>query len=205
MRGVALASAGAALAVVAAACSPEIGPGTYFCGPEEYCPPDLECDPDTFTCDLPSAVQPFSCPTGGQVREPDDSMDAAFSLGSIACGQSAIENGVGCIADGTDEDYLAITLDHDCSGDDPHLDVRVSFPVALVPLEVTILDDTGAEVAQGELCTTSPNYSGRDTLCLELRPEQGTYYVRVRPADHGDCGGDCRFNEYLIDVRHRLA
>jgi hypothetical protein len=195
----------AAFLLALAACSPEIGPGTYYCGPEQYCPPDLACDPSTYTCQLPSSVDPFSCPLGTDAREPDDSTAVAFALGSVACGGEPLEGGTGCIDDGADEDWLELVFDRECQGSDPHLQIRVSFPIALVPLELALLDDQGGEVAAAEPCTSEPNYTGLDTLCLDVRPPDGTYYVRVRAAGHSDCDGDCRFNQYFIDVRHLLA
>jgi hypothetical protein len=190
----------------AAACEPAIGPGAYYCGPDELCPPGLACDPGSFTCERPANVQPFACPGGSQDPEPDGDPDSAQALGTLSCGVNPLEGAVGCIAAGSDEDYLQLALgDTPCAGDDPHLDVRLRFPIGLVPLELALLDDSGAEVAAGEVCAGGPNFTGLESLCLAALPPPGTYYLRIRAGSGGDCGGACRFNQYLLDVRFLLA
>ena len=50
--------------LVSSACSPEIGKGTYFCGPERFCPPDMECDDPSYTCDSPRISMLVGSPEG---------------------------------------------------------------------------------------------------------------------------------------------
>jgi hypothetical protein len=197
-------AAGLALVVVLGACTPEIGAGTYFCGPEMFCAPDLACNPTTFTCETPASFAAFTCPTNAEASEPDDDLATASSLGPLTCGVAPAAD-PGCIATGDDVDTIRFDFEPTCQGEDPHVAVTLQFPVATVPLELSLVDDSGAVLATGEPCTPEPNYTGMDWLCLRALPTAGTYYVRVRAAVDGDCDGTCRFNQYLLAVAYRLA
>ncbi|HUH02469.1 MAG TPA: hypothetical protein VML75_10760 [Kofleriaceae bacterium] len=186
-------------------CQPEIGPGTYYCGPERFCPPNLACDDSSFTCINAIAVAPFECPAMSQDAEPDDSQATAADLGALACG-TVVTNSEGCVADADQADYYRFENAVACTGTNPHLELKLRFPVATVALVLEILDEAGQVVATGEPCTPEPNFSGRDHLCLEMAPDQAIYYIRVRVADDApDCDGDCRHNQYLLDVVYPLA
>lgn len=195
-----------ALLALAGACSPEIGSGTYYCGPERLCPPDLECDDPTFTCERPSVAERFSCPGASQATEPDDSAGEAQDLGALACGLPILENRIGCVADQDDVDHIELELADECVGDDPHLEVSMRFPVALVPLSIELLDDDGEVIATGELCTPSGDATGTDLLCIDQRIPPGRYMLRIRSMEPApDCDGDCHHNSYQLDVGYPLA
>jgi hypothetical protein len=194
------------LALAGAACSPDIGKGTYYCGPERFCPPDMECDDPSYTCESPRLAQPFACPTGSQALEPDDSSEQAPDEGSLACGDSLVGERIGCIAGEGDEDVLGFDIAGECVGDDPHLEVTVRFPIAFVPLAVDLLDESGATLVEGVLCTPSGDATGTDRLCIEQPLAPGRYYLRVRAAPDGpDCDGDCHHNQYTLIVGYPLA
>lgn len=187
------------------ACQPDIGPGTYYCGPERLCPPDLRCDDTSFSCVNEISVDPFVCPEASQDSEPDDGEATAIALGDLVCG-AVLTNSEGCISGSDAADYYRFDNPTTCNGSNPHLELKLRFPVATVPLTVEVLDDAGQVVATGEPCTPEPNFSGRDHMCLELVPSQAAYYIRVRVADDApDCDGDCRHNQYLLDVVFPLA
>jgi hypothetical protein len=194
-----------ALVALLVGCSPEIGSGTYYCGPERFCPPDLECDDPTYTCERPTVAQEFSCPEGSQGAEPDDLDAQAQEVGTLACGLPILEQRIGCIDD-DDADHIAFDLDETCVGDDPHLEVDLRFPIALVPLAVELLDDDGDVMAEGVLCTPSGDATGTERICIEQRIEPGHYILRIQPvADAPDCDGECHHNSYQIDVGYPLA
>jgi hypothetical protein len=189
-----------------AACTPDIGKGTYFCGPERYCPPDMACDDPTYTCDSPRIAKRFTCPAGSQALEPDDSADQASDEGEMGCGASLVGERVGCLDAEGDEDYLAFDLTSDCVGQDPHLEVTLRFPIAFVPLAMDLLDEGGNTVADGVFCTLSGDDTGNDRVCIERPLEPGRYFLRVRAAPGGpDCDGDCHYNQYTIVVAYPLA
>lgn len=185
--------------VVAVGCAPQIDKGTYYCGPERFCPPDLVCDEPTFTCEVASLADAFVCPDGSEAFEPDDGEDDAHDLGATQCGQPLVDVLVGCL-EGDDVDHLRLTYDDGCSGADPHLEIDVSFPVAFAPVRAVLHDASGAEVAAGEPCTPVNDLSGSDVLCIEASPPTGVYFLRLELQGELDCDGECRFNQYRVDV-----
>jgi|GEM_PF-1523885 len=194
-------------ALLTAACSPDIGSGTYFCGPERLCPPDLTCDDTSYTCVTPASAMPFSCPAGFDDTEPDSDMANARDLGELECGVPAIQNATSCVVAGDAGDYYKFVYNQDCQGANPHLEIRLRYPIALVPLQLELLDGSGTVLASGELCTSPIDTTGRDRVCIDIPPVTGTtYYVRVvRPADAPNCDGDCDSNQYLLDILFPLS
>ena len=194
----------ASVALVAS-CEPDIGSGSYFCGPEMFCAPHLACNPNTFSCESPGLFGAFECPAGSELSEPNDDTDNAEELGKLECGiNPAVMKR--CIAPGGagDEDVYRFEIENNCTGN-PRLDVALQFPVGLVPLEISLIDENGAEVLPAEPCTPDVNVTGMDTVCIEGLPPTGTYFLRVRAASDSDCDGDCRHNQYLLRVRYPLT
>ncbi len=186
-------------------CTPEIGPGTYYCGPERLCPPDLVCDENLFTCVRDVQVVPFACPEGAEVAEPDGTLAEAEDGGPLACGD-ALATHPGCLAAGDQADTVAFEVPTTCAGSDPHLSVSLRFPVALAPLRVELLDGSGGALDEGQDCTPLENFTGKRHLCIDRPLEPGTYHLRVTADPEGaDCGGDCRYNSYTLDVLFPLS
>ncbi len=196
-----------ALIASVAACTPDIGPGTYFCGPERLCPPELSCDDTSYTCVVDTSVLPFQCPEGYEQFEPDDDMSTARDLGELECGLPPLQNGGSCLLTGDGPDYYTFTYNGNCMGSNPHLEIRLRFPIAHVPLQVELLDGSGSVLAAGEICTSPIDTSGRERVCIDIPPVTGTtYFVKVsRAVDGPDCDGDCSFNQYLLDIQFPLA
>lgn len=196
-----------AAALIAAACTPDIGRGTYYCGPERLCPPDLACDENRFTCEVPSDVSPFECPEGSEAGEPDDTAAEAGDLGALACGSpDPLYDAAGCIAGPGDVDLYRFDYDPACPGADPHIEVAVRFPIALVPLSVELLDAGEAVVESATLCTPPGDRTGTDRVCLEARLEAGTYFLRIRAADGApDCDGECHHASYRANMTLPLS
>ncbi|RMH41685.1 MAG: hypothetical protein D6689_10350 [Deltaproteobacteria bacterium] len=187
-------------AVAMAACEPEIGPGTYFCGPEMLCPPDLSCDPLTYTCERPAAVRPFACPEGTEADEPNEDADAATPLGRLACGGAgAVTNG--CIARSGDVDVYAFKLD-ECLAPGARLLVSARFPIAMAPLSVQVRDAAGEIVTTAQLCTPDPDFTGTERVCAELPKGPAAYTVSVQLAGGGDCAGACAYNLYELRAEY---
>jgi len=192
------------LALLAASgCDPEIGTGTYFCGPELFCPPNLECNPNDFTCELPGSFEAFSCPSGSQSSEPNESTSEALEIGELACNLTGAPRTL-CISDFDDVDYVSFEVG-DCFGSDPHVEVEIRYPVAMAPLSFDIVDENDDVITTGEPCTPDQNFTGMDWMCAQLPPTPGRYFVRVRATGDADCDGECRFNQYLLYVRFPVA
>jgi len=196
-----------ALILALAACTPEIGTGTYFCGPERLCPPELSCDDTSYTCIAPSSVDPFVCPEGFDDTEPDDEMSTAQDLGELDCGLNLLQAANSCLQAGSGADYYTFTYNGNCQGANPHLAIQMRYPIALVPLQLELIDGNGTVVATGDYCTQSNDSSGRESLCIDTPPVTGTtYFVKVsRDPDGPDCDGDCDFNQYLLNIAFPLA
>jgi hypothetical protein len=188
----------------AAGCSPEIGAGTYYCGPERLCPPDLVCDEPTYTCESDIIARPFECAEGTEVHEPDGELATARDLMVARCGSPVLGDHRGCLAAGDSADLFRFEIASICSGEDPHLTLTLSYTTAFTPMVLEVLDDQGNVVATAEPCSAST--TGTDSVCLELEPQVGIFHVRVRLDDGApDCGGDCRYNHYWLDIQYPLA
>lgn len=191
---------------LSAACSPDIGTGTYFCGPDRLCPPDLECDDNTFVCESRQGADRFECPAGSESSEPDDSRGDALEAGPIACGAPLFPQVVtGCVADAEDRDHIAFELEQECTGEDPHVEITLRYPIALVALEMSLLDEDGDVVADGEICTLSGDATGMERVCIDRPLDPGAYVLRIRSTGVGDCDGDCPHNQYVLDISYPLA
>jgi hypothetical protein len=193
-----------ALVAAAAACSPEIGAGTYYCGPERLCPPHLSCDEPTFTCESDIIAEPFACAEGSEAYEPDNDVASARELGNASCGTAVLGDYRGCLAAGDVADLYRFEVPSICSGEDPHLTFKLSYTIAFTPMVLELIDDQGNVVATAEPCEA--NSTGTDSVCLELDPQVGTVLVRVRLDDTApDCDGQCRYNHYWLDIQYPLA
>lgn len=178
------------------ACEPDINPGTYYCGPEEDCPPDLACDGPSDTCVLPSTAMPFVCPADSNLDEPDDTPATARDLGITGCGAQAFSE-TGCLDDASDVDHVTFTTAAGCTS----IDLRLRAPVAWALPTIELLDDTGAVVATG---TVTDELDETGLVHLELMATvtaQTTYTARTRLADGTpDCGGACAYTWYQLSV-----
>jgi hypothetical protein len=190
-------------ALTAAACTPEIGSGTYFCGPERFCPPEQVCDDSSFTCVNPLLAEPFSCPDGSQAAEPDDVLADARDLGVLTLTQPTVLGAqAGCIPTADDVDLVELECDATCAESGGRLEITARYPVAFLPVGVELLDDTGNVLVSAELCTPSVDYTGMDYLCIDHDPSVGVYYVRAAGvAGAPDCDGGCGFNRYSLDIK----
>jgi hypothetical protein len=184
-------------ALVATACSPDITSGTYYCGDEQACPPELSCDGPTAQCVYPQDVEVFECPAGSNDAEPDDDVAAAADLGVGGCGAIPVTE-VGCIDAGGDVDHATLTIPSSCPNG---LDLKLRYPLAFMPLQLELLDADGTLVEAGTICAEADT-SAQVTTCLSASVEPDTTYViRVRPADDApDCDGACAYNRYQLSI-----
>ena len=192
---------GALIVVLLAACSPEIAPGTYLCGPEGLCPEGQACNGPDNVCVLPGAVQPFACGEDATEVEPNDGFATAQPVlaGNLACVSRVVEI-LGCSQDADGEDWFAVEIPAVCVA--VAVEARISFPIAFETLALELRDDTGAVVATAGACGRADPDDGDDQRCLEATVTPGgTYAVRVARGGEGNCGGRCAHNRYTLNVQ----
>lgn len=180
---------------LAAACSPDVYPDVYLCGPEQLCPPEQACSPRTETCRDPRDAEPFECPLESNVAEPDD-LDAQARAVTLGCAGNAVELS-GCIIDGEDLDQLLLTIDNACVGNRVELTIRQALTFAPVAVNFTDIDGTALAVTS---CPTAPDTGGDASDCLAV--DSISNQVRVTlTARQPDCDGTCAFNRYALSIR----
>jgi len=185
------------LALVAA-CSPDVAPGAYLCGPDGSCPEDQVCNPADGVCVLPALVQPFQCVPDFE-SEPDDALDQAFPLELVDCGQLG-QFTEACMPADDVSDWYELTVPASCGA--RSLDARVSFSVGFEELTLELVDlATGAVLGTGTSCE-DPGDRGVVLSCVtgNLVPDT-RYGLHVIPTGDGDCDGDCAYNRYTLRLR----
>lgn len=186
--------------LAATACTPEIVPGAYLCGPEGACPDGQACDGPTNICVLATAVQPFAC---GELTEtePNDGLATAQPVlaGNLAC-VSRVAEVIGCSLDPDGEDWFAVEPPAVCTA--VAVEARISFPIAFEALALVLLDDAGATVATAASCSQEDPDDGDDQLCLDAAVTPGrAYALRVTRSGALDCDGACSYNRYTLTVQ----
>ena len=177
-----------------AACSPDVYPGTYFCGPELFCPPDQVCDPSSERCSEPDEVEPFACPEGSEASEPDDELAEARAL-TLGC--SIGTEFEGCIADGQDVDVVRLTIPANCIGGRIELNLRSGL--ALATLAPSMTDGAGAALPMTS-CTAFPATEADVNECIALNDVPAEIFVHLGLAPGADCDGECAFNRYAVSA-----
>lgn len=193
------------LAGLITACSPDIAPGTYFCGPEKLCPPDLICHEPTFVCESAFDAEPFLCPEGTELAEPDNELATARNL-PVSCGNTVLSAENGCLVSDETVDLFALDMPASCAGTAPRLELQIRYPVAFRPLRLELLDANGVVLATSTLCTPELESAGTDWQCLSYAPTEAVLYVRVGPDPEGpNCDGACDYNQYWLSITHKLS
>ena len=188
----------AALIALSAACSAEIAPGTYLCGPNGSCPEDLACDGETNTCVFPSQVLPFTCGSTTEV-EPNDSLAGAQPMRSLTCVSQPAEVR-GCGQDLDRQDWYRFEVPANCTA--VGVTSRLRFPLAFEALELELVSSTGQTIASSGPCSFDEQDDGDVQRCLdqELTPG-GVYALRVSRTGEGTCSGMCAYNHYTLTLQ----
>ncbi|MDQ3367971.1 MAG: hypothetical protein M3680_21305 [Myxococcota bacterium] len=189
----------ALFAIVLAACTPEIAPGTYLCGPEQLCPEGQACNAPDNVCVFESQAQPFSCdpdldPPG------DDTPATAISVGTLACVSPAREL-IGCMGEGDRADWHELDVPAACTA--VQIEATLAFPIAFEELGLQLSSDGGAGTAVEMPCGTSRAPVEGETLrCFEMTVTPGgRYAIGVVAEGTGTCDGACAFNRYRLRVQ----
>jgi hypothetical protein len=181
--------------VVVAACSPDVAPGTYFCGPEELCPEGLACDRTTAVCE--NKPKEFAC--GQNLDTPgDDTPATAQSFGELQC-VSLVQERKSCLPLGDTGDFFTFTIAANCTTS--HVKAGVQFPVAFQRLVLQLGKQGETPQTIDKPCANDSIADGSDASCLDEAVGPGTYVLGVVPDGTGACDNECRFNRYSVSVQ----
>jgi hypothetical protein len=182
-----------------AACSPDIAPGTYLCGPEEQCPDDMKCDRATAICVSPNNAEPFSC-GDRNVDEPSNETPAtAQSIGDLAC-TSLVAEARSCLPAGDTGDFYTFRVLDGCTT--ARLRASVVFPLAFQRLVLQLGKQGETPATMDTQCPTNRTADdGNDVSCLDAQVAPGTYVLGVVPDGTGNCDNECRFNRYQVALQ----
>ena len=114
-----------------AACTPDIAPGSYLCGPEGLCPEGQLCNGPDNICVLVSEARPFSCGTATDPDVLDDQPGAGTVLANLPCVSVPSETH-GCLLDDDGQDFFQFDVPAGCAA--VRVEASVSFPIAFQPL-----------------------------------------------------------------------
>jgi hypothetical protein len=190
----------ALLVVLAAACTPDITPGSYLCGPEELCPEGMKCDRATATCELPDRAAPFACGAAHVDVPGDDAPATAVSLGDFACVSLVSERG-SCLPTGDTGDYYTFTVAANCTSA-VRVQASVVYAIAFEGVALQLGKQGETPVKIDTPCSANRTVDdGLAVTCLDAPVTPGTYVLGVVPDGTGTCDNECRFNRYTVAVQ----
>ncbi|CAN5880382.1 hypothetical protein BH11MYX3_BH11MYX3_15040 [soil metagenome] len=177
------------------ACTPDIVPGAYLCGPDESCPERQVCNGADNTCVLPGAAVPFACGAGNDV-EPNDDAASALAIPNLTCAGPLVQL-VGCASGSDAEDWFAFDVPPNCNATVASL--RLSYPIAFEQLSLRLASTEGDAATCG---VDSSRDDGSDQQCVTQNVTAGTHYtVRVARNGTGNCDGACAYNRYTLTLQ----
>lgn len=180
------------------ACSPDIVPGAYLCGPDQSCPEDQVCDGVDNLCVAPGGAQPFACGTVTEV-EPNDGATVAQPVTNLGCASPLVQI-KGCAPLGDAEDWYQFDVPANCG---PTVaSIRLSFPIAFEQFALRLGAQPSIEGDSTMCGVDSAPDDGAMQLCLKQSVTAGTHYtVRVARSGVGNCDGQCGYNRYTLTLQ----
>lgn len=182
--------------VLFAACSPEVAPGAYFCGPEESCPDGLACDRATAVCQ--NQPKEFACGSANPDVPGDDSPATAQSFGELQC-VSLPQERKSCLPLGDTGDFFTFTVAANCTAS--RVKAGVTYPVAFEHVVLQLGKQGEMPRTIDDPCPNDSITDGFDATCLDEAVGPGTYVLGVVPDGTGTCDNECRFNRYNVFVQ----
>ena len=182
-----------------AACSPDIAPGSYVCGPEELCPDGQQCDRATNVCVSPTSAQPFACGEKNVDVPSNETPATAQSLGDLAC-VSLVAEARSCLPTGDTGDFYTFKVVDGCTNS--HVQASVVYPIAFQRLVLQLAKVGESPVTMDMACPGNrTNDDGDAVSCLDVPVTPGTYVIGVVPDGTGTCDNECRFSRYQLGVQ----
>jgi hypothetical protein len=183
------------------ACTADVAPGAYFCGPDGACPEGQACNGPDNLCVVPTQVQPFAC-TVDFVDSPGDDAAATGRPLTVECiTKTNFEKS--CLPAGDVGDWYQFDVPASCGA--LQLVARIAFPVAFERLALQVATGTGAPVDVDTPCVDPlPAEAPEEARCATVALTPGMHYaVGVIADGTGNCGGACANNRYTLQVQTR--
>lgn len=185
------------LVVLLAACSAEIAPETYFCGPEQLCPEGLACNGVDNICTVPSSAQPFDCDIPD--RTGDDEPAMGLQLTDLAC-VSGVRELRACLFENDPGDWFQFDVPDNCTA--VQIEARLSFATAFEPVAIELSTDGGVPNRVDTACAVESFDAGESTRCFEMTVSNGSRQaIGLVHAGELDCGGECAHNRYTLSLQ----
>jgi hypothetical protein len=185
------------------ACTAQIAPDTYYCGPERLCPEGLACNDADNICTVPSAVGAFGCGeiAGVPIQDrpnddvPADGLDVT-NLNSCSLSRELRA----CLFENDPADWVQFDLAASCGA--TTLTGRVTYAVAFEPVAIQFAIDDGAPMLVDVECESTSDGAGQTQRCFEVPLAAPAHYaIGVVHSGRENCDGTCSHNRYLLDFR----
>lgn len=209
--------------LVLGACSADIAPGVYYCGPEQLCPEGLTCDGVQDLCVTPSQAQAFDCQIpcnldGNEANEvcpdefvckanrcvaiTDDVPTTGFLLEPALECVSGVREIESCLSANDPSDWFQFDIPDNCTKA-VQIEARVTFPTAHEPIAIQLSSDGGAPQTVDTDCKVSTgDDGGRTARCFELTVGNGSHHVLgLVHSGVDNCDGECAFNRYQLNLQ----
>jgi hypothetical protein len=175
------------------ACSADIAPGTYLCGPEELCPDGLVCNGVDNICVNSSKQQPFTCADFNEIPG-DDAPATAQDIGELPC-VSLVRETKGCLPAGDVGDFYTFRVAAGCTS--ARISASVVYPIAFQSLTMQLGKAGETPTTIDKACPSSRAVpEGDGAACLDAPVTSGTWVLGVIPDGTGTCDGECKYNRY---------
>src|SRR5512138_13863 len=188
-----------AIAVACAACTADVAPGTYFCGPDGACPEGQACNGPDNLCVVASQAAPFEC-TDDFLDPAGDDVAATGQILTMTC-ISGLHVSKGCLPLSDGGDWYQFDVPASCTA--VQVEAKVTFPIAFERLALQLSTANGAPASAETPCKfTLPENGPEDARCFTSIVQPGVHYAIGVVADgSGDCGGTCRNNRYTVTIQ----
>jgi hypothetical protein len=188
----------AVFALALAACTPDIAPATYFCGPEQLCPEELFCNPADNICTTEANVEAFNCGENVFDKVGDDAPATATPVSDVQCVSSVQLKS--CLLEGDPGDWFQLDVPDNCNG--VQIEVQVAFPIAFEPIAMQLSIDDGMPVPVESECGGGGVSAGQDQRCFQQVVENGSHLaVGFLHAGVANCDGTCTQNRYTAALQ----
>lgn len=183
--------------VVLAACSAEIAPDTYFCGPEQLCPEGLACNGVDNICTNPSNAKPFECDIPD--RTGDDEPAMGLQIADLTC-VSGVRELRACLFADDPGDWFQFEIPDNCNA--VQIEARLSFAVAFEPVSIQLSTEGGTPVTVDGPCENDFGDAGETARCFQMTVANGSRHaVGLVHSGVDNCDGACAHNRYTLSLQ----